>query len=94
MNIPVSDSFFKAKGIDSYVSYIINSKKDTFHIEYGANGIIYNLFDVPPKGFPLESREFLKKKLDKEPVPDEVAFTPTPEIDNEQNIFSKEFLYV
>lgn len=92
MNIPVSDSFIKSPGIDSYVAYVIsNDKKDTFHIEYGKNGIIYDLFDVPPKGFSLESREMLEKQLGKIPSPDEVVFTPTPEIDNEQNIFQNNF---
>lgn len=91
MDIPILDSFIRLGGIDSYVAYIINEKKDTFHIEYGKSNIIYDLFDVPPKGFPLESKEMLEKQLGKVPSSDEVVFTATPEKDNEQNIFQKNF---
>ena len=91
IGIPTSDKFVKGGGIDSYVAYIVNVKRDTFHIEYGGDNIIYDLFDVPPKGFPLEDKEKFQKQFGKLPSPDEAVFTSSPEVDNLQNIFQKNF---
>jgi len=89
--IPASDTFSKGRGIDSYVAYIISEKRDTFHIEYGRDNIIYDLFDVPPKGLPLKDKETFQKQFGKLPSPDEAVFTNYPEEDNLQNIFQKNF---
>lgn len=91
IDIPASDTFIKGGGIDSYVAYIVNDKKDTFHIEYGRDNIIYDLFDVPPKGLPLKDKETFQKQFGKLPSPDEAVFTNSPEEDNLQNIFQKDF---
>lgn len=91
LSIPVVDTFIKGGGIDSYVAYFISDKIDTFHIEYGERNIIYDLFDVPPKGLPLKDKETLQKQLGKLPSPDEAIFTNYPEEDNLQNIFQRNF---
>jgi hypothetical protein len=91
IDIPASTNFIKGQGVDSYVAYLVNEKKDTFHIEYGKPNIIYNLFDFPPKALPEKDKEGLQKNLGKLPSPDEAVFSKSPEQDNLQNIFQDNF---
>lgn len=91
ISIPAVDTLVKGEGVDSYVAYVISDKMDTFHIEYGKRNIIYDLFDVPPRGLPLKDKETLQKQLGKLPSPDEAIFTNYPEEDNLQNIFQRNF---
>ncbi|MDP4264017.1 MAG: hypothetical protein Q8941_15925 [Bacteroidota bacterium] len=91
ISIPASTNFIKGRGVDSYVAYLINENRDTFHIEYGRPNIIYNLFDYPPKALPEKDKEGLQKNLGKLPSPDEAVFTKSPEQDNLQNIFQDNF---
>lgn len=91
MLIPSSFTFSKGSGIDSYVAYLITEKKDTFHIEYGEPGIIYSLFDVPPKALSIENKEQFQKFFGKLPSSDGAVFSKSPEEDNLQNIFQENF---
>lgn len=75
ISIPAVDTLVKGEGVDSYVAYVISDKMDTFHIEYGKRNIIYDLFDVPPRGLPLKDKETLQKQLGKLPSPEEAIFT-------------------
>jgi hypothetical protein len=90
MTVPSSAKFVKGSGVDSYVATIVSSHNDTFEVEYGQPGIIYDLFDYPPKALPLKDKEALQK-LGKSPSPDEAVFSKLPEKDNLQNIFQKEY---
>lgn len=91
MTVPSSTKLLKGNGIDSYVATIISSHNDTFEVEYGRPGIIYDLFDYPPKALPLKDKENLQKQLGKLPSPEEAMFSNLPEKDNLQNIFQKEY---
>jgi hypothetical protein len=51
LDISSTDTFIQISGIDSRVGFIITPERDTFHLEYGKKGIIYTLFEVPPKHF-------------------------------------------
>jgi hypothetical protein len=91
ISVPATINFIKGQGVDSYVAYLVNKKKDTFHIEYGRPNIIYNLFDLPPKALPEKDKEGLQKNLGKLPSPDEAIFSRSPEQDNLQDIFQDNF---
>lgn len=91
MTVPSSTKLLKGNGVDSYVANIVDSHNDTFEVEYGQPGIIYDLFDYPPKALPLKDKEALQQKLGKLPSPDEAVFSNLPEKDNLQNIFQKEY---
>ncbi len=46
IDFPERMKFKEEKGIDNYVAYLIGEKNDTFHIEYGKKGIIFDLYSV------------------------------------------------
>ncbi len=91
LHISALDTFIRKQGVDSYVAYIISHNNDTFHIEYGQSKVIYDLFDMPPKGLSLSSKESFQKQFGRLPNKDEAIFTKTPEEDNLQNIFDSNF---
>jgi hypothetical protein len=94
MNVPDEMKFVENKGIDSNVAYLISEKNDTFHIEYGSKGIIFDLHSISPAVFSLNQKETIIKTSGKEPSPDEVVFSEYPEEDREQKIFDRNyFLY-
>lgn len=94
IDVPERMKFKEEKGIDSYVAYLIGEKNDTFHIEYGKKGIIFDLHSVSPPIFPLNQRETVIKASGREPSPDEVIFSKYPDEDREQKIFDRDyFLY-
>jgi hypothetical protein len=80
------------KGIDSYVAYLVNDKRDTFHIEYGDRGIINSLYEPGPSVFPLSQKQGTIERAGKEPSTDEVLFSEYPEQDREQKIFDKNYV--
>lgn len=94
IDVPERMKFKEEKGIDSYVAYLIGEKNDTFHIEYGKKGVIFDLYSVSPPIFPLNQRETIIKTSGREPSPEEVIFSKYPDEDREQKIFDKDyFLY-
>lgn len=94
MDVPDKIRFSEGKGIDSYVAYLINDRRDTMHIEYGSKGVIYSFRNNSPAIFSLSQKETVLKASGKEPSKEEVVFSEYPEEDKEQNIFDKNyFLY-
>ncbi|HVW62951.1 MAG TPA: hypothetical protein VHC48_23025 [Puia sp.] len=91
LELPPSYQYVKGKGVDSYVAYILNEKKDTFEIEYGKPGIIYQLFDTPPVVVAKNMKEKFEKNFTTEHGPDEVVYTNTPSEDNAEGIFLKNY---
>lgn len=91
MTVTDTDTLIEGNGIDSHVLYLINEKSDTFHIEYGKLGIIYTLFDLPPKALPLKDKEAVEKLLGRIAPAAEVRFSSFPDDDNLQNVFQDEF---
>lgn len=87
MDIPLDWHFIKQKGIDSEVYYLITHKKDTILVEIGRYSILLddiisvdNLKDYDM----LESNNFSVR---------EMFFSDTPEIDENQGVFHKEYYY-
>ena len=89
MTVPFSLEYTKASGLDSYVAYLIANKKDTFHIEYGGQKIIYDLFPHPPMAVSENDGESMRKNLGK--LPEDVVVSKYYKNDNLQNIFDKNF---
>jgi hypothetical protein len=91
IEVPAQDTIVKTPGIDSYVTRIITSKKDTFEVEYGRPGIIYSLYDGSVPVFRTSSKEWVVKEIGKQPSPGDVVFSDDPTQDNETRIFDKNF---
>jgi hypothetical protein len=91
LEIPKEMYLVERKGIDGYVAYIIDEKKDTVHVEYGNRGIIYSLRSESPPVFPLSQKESMAKASGKEPSPDDVLFSEYADEDREENIFDKNY---
>jgi hypothetical protein len=91
IDVSPDDSVVKARGMDSYVAYIINSKKDTFNIEYGRPGIIYSLHIASPPVFASSSKARVIRETGKMPAPDDVVFSDYPDVDYDQRIFEKTY---
>lgn len=91
IEMPEQYFFTKVSGVDSYVAYIITTKKDTFHLEVGKEKIIYNLFDLPPKALSIQDKDEFIKRYGQLPPVEDAVFTDSPEEDNLQNIFQKNF---
>ena len=86
-NAPNNMKLTRANGIDSYAAYLIDDKKDTFHIEYGAKNIIDNLYTPNPTVFSLQSKERFKQQNGKVPSSEEALFSEYPEEDEGQKNF-------
>jgi|GEM_PF-1135278 len=91
IEMPSSYQYISGKGVDSYVAYILNEKKDTFEIEYGPRGIIYKVFDDPPVVVDKAHKESFEKNFTSPHGPDEVVYTNTPSEDKAQGIFLKNY---
>jgi hypothetical protein len=74
IEVPAQDTIVKTPGVDSYVTRIITSKKDTFEMEYGRPGIIYSLYDGSVPVFSTRRKEWVVKGLGKQPSPEDVVF--------------------
>lgn len=90
LRVPGTYKYVEVGGVDSYVAYLINEHSDTFHVEYGKRGIIYNLFNLSPKAFPKESKVALEKHV-RELSPDIARFSKYPDEDNEMDVFQPNF---
>ena len=94
INLPGSVEFIEGVGIDSYVGYLIDNKKDTLYLEYGEKGVINSLHDISPPVFHISQKDSMIKRLGREPSTDEVLFSEYAEEDGEQKIFdSNYFMY-
>lgn len=88
LEIPESFAYVNQGGVDSYVAYIITDKSDTFHIEYGREGVIYDLFEPPPVAFPISNKKDSVDRLEEEAY---IVYSKTWQKDNEQNILAKSY---
>src|ERR1700754_1303690 len=91
INLSSEDTLVKARGVDSYVAYIINNKKDTFHIEYGSPGIIYKLYSGSVTVVPLSNKQSVVSAWGKIPSPDYLVFSEYPKEDYDLRIFEKNY---
>jgi hypothetical protein len=91
LEMPKEMNLIEGKGIDSYVAYIVDAKKDTIHVEYGNKGVIYDLRSETPPVFLLSQKEHVVKTLGKELSSDDVLFSEYADEDREEKIFDKNY---
>jgi len=91
INLPPLFRYAAGKGVDSYIGYIIDTKNDTFTIEYGNPHVINDLFGSPPGVFPISQKDWLTKKYGRTPSPDEALFSKSPDKDIREGTFLQNF---
>src|SRR4051812_33610339 len=67
--------YVTAKGVDSYVAYLVNQKNDTFHVEYGKKGIINDLYEIGPTIFDTLVRSKILARSEELPLADQAVFS-------------------
>lgn len=91
MQIPSSYKFKPQKGVETYVGYIYDDKKDTFFIEFGNHHFVDHLFEDLPTIFSESAKAGFTKNLGAVPGPDEALFSKLPEEDMKEAIFQKNY---
>lgn len=89
-NAPMLTTIIEQRGIDSYGAFL-TCGKDTFNIEYGLPGIVYNLYEESPHVLPLSAKDEIVNQRGNEPTPDEVLFSENYKEDEGQRIFDKNY---
>jgi hypothetical protein len=91
LTLPADIRIDTVPGIDSKVFFFINNSGDTFNIEYGQSGIIYDLFEPMPVVFAMKEKALLKQNFNVSPTDDQALFSNSPQQDMQQNIFDKNY---